>query len=75
MGASPEVRFTHWKIREIAKLGPTHPTFIRIDSFWKSITEKTNAALPPRAPKESEGDFLTRAKDFISEHKVAASVI
>jgi hypothetical protein len=73
--SSPEVRFTHWKMREIAKLGPTHPLYAKVENFWKNIAEKASKVLPARAPEESQNDFLARAKTLLTENKGVVAAI
>ena len=74
-GTAPEVRFAHWKLRQIAKLDSHNKTYMKVDAMWKKLQTASSQALPPRAQWETETGFLDRAKNFIWEHKVVSSLI
>ena len=48
-GTAPEVRFAHWKLRQIAKLDSHNKTYMKVDAMWKKLQTASSQALPPRA--------------------------
>lgn len=74
-GTTPEVRFAHWKLRQIAKLDSQNKTYMKVDAMWKKLQTASAQAFPPKTQWETEVWFIDRAKNFIWEHKVASSVI